>query len=128
MYDYLEAAIAINRISATLETIEYHAYRLDKKYQEYLVPWLVQGVVFGLEAIALACVGFWHASVWTFALGRRVGGWWVDWMAEYCDRIPVIQSEFVMVQMLALMPAKEPLLLCAGIDKPVKKRKKRKCC
>jgi hypothetical protein len=91
MYDYLEAAIVIDRISATLETIEYHAYRLDKKYQEYVVPWLVQGVVFGLEAIALACVGFWRASVWTFALGRRVGGWWVDWMAEYCDRIPVIK-------------------------------------
>jgi hypothetical protein len=90
MYDYLEAAIVIDRISATLEAIEYHAYRLDEKYQEYVAPWMIQGVVFGLEAIALACVGFWRASVWTFAMGWRVGGWWVDWMAEYCDRIPVI--------------------------------------
>lgn len=126
MYDYLEAAIAVDRISAALQTIEYQVYRLDKQCQEDVIPWIIQGVVIGLEAIAVSCIWFWRASVWTFALGQDAGEWWVNWMADYCDRVPVIQSEFTVVPMLALMPAREPLLLCAGIDKPVKRGRKRK--
>ena len=86
----IKSAIAV---ADALPMIEYHIYRLDEQYQEHVIPWIAQGAVLGLEAIARCCIWFWKASIWTFVAGQKVGAWYVQWMADYCNQIPLIDTD-----------------------------------
>jgi hypothetical protein len=90
----IEAATTYDRIQATLPKIEYHIYELDEQYQEHIVPWILQGVILGLEAIAQACIWFWKASVWAIVIGQQTGQWYVNWMADYCNPFPLEMPEW----------------------------------
>jgi hypothetical protein len=104
MYDYFEAAIAVDRIGAALSKIEYEVYRLDEVYQDEVIPVLVQGAVLGLEAIAQFCILFWKVSIWTLVLGQRVNDWFLNWMADYCNPFPLICTDVDVTPTGALLP------------------------